>query len=44
MIDPAPKGERVDLPLGKHRLMINKESWSRIVGLDLDALRSGIKE
>ena len=40
----APKGERVDLPPGKHRLTINKESWSRIVGLDLETLRSGIKE
>jgi hypothetical protein len=40
----APKGERVDLQPGKHRLTIVKESWSRIVGLDLETLRSGIKE
>ena len=40
----APKGERVDLPPGKHRLTINKESWSRIVGLDLTTLRSCLKE
>ena len=38
------KGERVDLPPGKHRLTINKESWSRIVGLDLENLKSALRE
>jgi hypothetical protein len=48
MIDPAPKRtphcQEIRLKTGKHRLTINKESWSRIMGLDMDTLRSGIKE
>ena len=40
----APKGERVDLPPGKHRLTINKESWSRIVGLTKAELELALKE
>lgn len=40
---PAPKGERVDLAPGVHRLTINKESWSRIVGLTCRHSGSGSK-
>jgi hypothetical protein len=40
----APKGERVDLPPGKHRLTINKESWARIVGLDPETLKFALRE
>jgi hypothetical protein len=39
----APKGERVDLPPGKHQLKIEKESWSRIVGLDYQVLRQALQ-
>ena len=40
----APKGERVDLPPGRHRLVIKQESWSRIVGLDYASLHAGLRE
>jgi hypothetical protein len=40
----APKGERVDLPPGTHKLVINKERWSRIVGLNRDELAVNLKE
>ena len=40
----TPKCERVDLNPGKHRLTINKESSSRIVGLTKAELCSGIKQ
>ena len=40
----APKGERVDLKPGKHRLTINKESWSRIVGLNRNELSMALGE
>jgi hypothetical protein len=39
----APKGDRVDLPPGKHQLKIEKESWSRIVGLDYQVLRQALQ-
>ena len=32
-----------NLPPGKHRLVINQESWSQIVGLDLETLRDCLK-
>jgi hypothetical protein len=40
----APKGEKVDLPSGKHKLVINKEQWSRIVGLTRDELAVNLRE
>jgi hypothetical protein len=39
----APKGERVDLPPGMHKLVIEKERWSRIVGLDYQVLRQALQ-
>jgi len=38
----APKGEQVDLPPGKHRLVIAKERWSRITGLTRDELKTAV--
>jgi hypothetical protein len=40
----APKGEKVDLPSGKHKLVINKEQWSRIVGLNREELAANLRE
>ncbi|MEI8196076.1 MAG: hypothetical protein WCI73_09225 [Phycisphaerae bacterium] len=40
----APKGERVDLPPGTHKLVINKEQWSRIVGLSREELAANLRE
>jgi hypothetical protein len=40
----APKGERVDLPPGRQRLVIKQESWARIVGLDYASLHAGLRE
>jgi hypothetical protein len=40
----APKGERVDLPAGAHKLVINKERWSRIVGLNREELAANLRE
>lgn len=39
----APKGERVDLPPGSHRLVIAQESWSRIVGLSYEELLRSLR-
>jgi len=39
----APDGERVDLPPGKHRLVIAKECWSRITGLTQAELQAGLR-
>jgi hypothetical protein len=40
----APKGENVDLPAGTHKLVINKEQWSRIVGLSREELTVNLRE
>jgi hypothetical protein len=40
----APKGEKVDLPPGTHKLVIQKERWSRIVGLSRDELAANLRE
>lgn len=40
----APKGEKVDLPPGTHKLVINKEQWSRIVGLNREELAANLRE
>jgi hypothetical protein len=40
----APKGERVDLLTGPHKLVINKEQWSRIVGLNREELAANLRE
>ncbi len=34
----APEGEMVDLPPGRHRLVIEKERWARITGLNREEL------
>ena len=39
----APQGEQVDLPPGKHRLVIAKENWSRIVGLSCAELQLALR-
>jgi hypothetical protein len=39
----APKGDRVDLAPGKHQLKIERESWSRIVGLDYQVLKQTLQ-
>ena len=40
----APKGEKVDLKTGTHKLVINKEQWSRIVGLNCEELAANLRE
>ena len=40
----APKGEKVDLPAGTHKLTIEKERWSRIVGLNREELAANLRE
>ena len=40
----APKGEKVDLPPGKHELVIQKDLWSRIVGLSREELAANLRE
>jgi hypothetical protein len=40
----APKGEKVDLPPGTHKLVIEKERWARIVGLNYEALSHALSE
>jgi hypothetical protein len=40
----APKGEKVDLPAGIHKLVIEQERWARIVGLSREELVANLKE
>jgi hypothetical protein len=40
----ASKGERVDLPPGTHNLVIEKDQWSRIVGLSREELAANLSE
>ena len=40
----APQGEQIDLPPGTHKLVIQKERWSRIVGLSRKELISNLQE
>ncbi len=40
----APKGERIDLPPGTHNLVIEKDQWSRIVGLSREELAANLSE
>jgi hypothetical protein len=40
----APKGEKVDLPAGTHRLTLPQEKWARIVGLDYEALNHALSK
>jgi len=39
----APKGERVPLSAGPHRLGIARESWAQLVGLSRDELLDSLQ-